>query len=410
MRARITSMLSTLRNSPKLKAVLIILLVILVGLYAFSIPMFASGNLFPHSNYICYAFVGILGITAIFSTLLYSTFKVRPVLFLIPAFALFAFLGTAIYSHEYRPWLTLVLMAVVVFILFYAFNIINNKKLILLTIISAFALFSIVYIVVLRKEIFVLSNYGRIGEPFEHPNTLSFYMVIPSIITLYSIYFFKKKLKCILIAPLVMFVFVGLTTGSRAFFIFFIIVFLVLSIFRFRKNKWALIGILSGLVVLVVVLLTIPALSNLRFRLFNGLATIFGASSQPDNSVLQRLAWFEYGFNLGGQKLLTGYGVDGFAIYSGVKTYSHANLSEIVCNFGVIGTILFYCPLLYLLFTNIKKRSGYSPLIFAFTMFMLVASFANVYYYNKIYYFAIVLVLYVSVDSDTNNIELIANS
>ena len=280
------------------------------------------------------------------------------------SFVLFALIGTLAYSHEYRSWLTLVLMAAVLFILFYAFRVIANKEVVLLAMILAFTLFAITYFIVLRKDIFVLSNFGRMGEPFEHPNTLSAYMVIASMLTMYSVFFFEKNIKFVLLFPLAMFIIIGLTTGSRAFIIFVFIILIALSIFRFKKNKWVLLGILAGILILFVLLLTLPMLENLRFRLFNGIATVFGTSSQPDNSVLQRSTWFSYGFTLGGQKFLTGYGVGGFANTSGVLTYSHSNLSEVVCNFGVIGAILFYLPIGWLGYSNIKKYTKYSPLVF----------------------------------------------
>lgn len=396
MKAKISSVLSSLRSSSKLKKALIICLIILVGLYVFSIPTFATGNLFNHSNYICYALVGILSLVTVFSTLLYSSFKVRPVLFLIPAFVLFTLIGTLAYSHEYRSWLTLVLMAAVLFILFYAFRIIANKEIILLTIILAFTLFATVYFIILRKDIFVLSNFGRMGKPFEHPNTLSTYMVIASMLTMYLVFFFEKNIKYVLLLPLAMFIVIGLTTGSRAFIIFAFIILIALSIFRFKKNKWVLLGILAGILILFVLLLTLPMLENLRFRLFNGIATVFGTSTQPDNSVLQRTTWFSYGFTLGGQKFLTGYGVDGFAKASGVLTYSHSNLSEIVCNFGVIGAILFYLPITWLGYLNIKKYTKYSPLVFVFILYCLLASFSNVFYYNKLFYLILAFTIFLA--------------
>lgn len=386
MKAKINSMLSSLRSSPKLKKALIVCLIVLVGLYVFSIPTFATGNLFNHSNYICYALVGILGLVTVFSTLLYSSFKVRPVLFLIPAFVLFALIGTLIYSNEYRSWLTLVLMVVVLFILFYAFRVIANKEAVLLTMILAFTLFAITYFIVLRKDIFVLSNFGRMGEPFEHPNTLSAYMVIASMLTMYSVFFFKKNVKYILLLPLAMFIVIGLTTGSRAFIIFVFIILIALSIFRFKKNKWVLLGILVGILILFVLLFTLPMLENLRFRLLNGIATVFETSNQPDNSLLQRITWFRYSFALGGQNFLTGYGVGGFAKASGVLTYSHSNLSEVVCNFGVVGAIFFYLPIGWLGYSNIKKYTKYTPLVFAFILYCILASFSNVFYYNKLFY------------------------
>ena len=397
-------MLSSLRASSKIKTALIISTIILIGLYVFSIPTFGAGSLFNKSNYILYIVMALLGVLTIFTTLVYSTFKVRWVILLVPIFAIYALLGTLIYSHEYRSWLTLLLMAIALFILFYAFRFVSNKNVILLTIISGFTIFALTYIFVLRKDIFNLSNWGRMGAPFEHPNTLSGYMVVASSITLYLLFFLDKKIKYVLLVPLALFLLVGLTNGSRTFIILFILLLVVLAVFRFRKNKWVLLGILGGIVLLLVILLSLPMLETLRFRLFNSFATIFGTSSTPDTSTLQRLSWFNYGFSLGGNKFITGYGVDGFSIYSGTYTYTHSNLSEVVCDFGVIGAVIFYLPLGVLLYQNIKKFDKHSPLVITFIIYYLVVSFANVFYYNKVYYIVLALLFFITY-SDQANID-----
>ena len=92
--------------------------------YVFSVPTF--GEKTGWQRYIIYASMVLITSSVLLYVFLYGRFIVPKSTLLIPAFALFAFLGTALYSHEYRSWLSLALLVISFYSFLLSFKIIKN--------------------------------------------------------------------------------------------------------------------------------------------------------------------------------------------------------------------------------------------------------------------------------------------
>lgn len=378
-------------------------MVLFLFLYVFSIPAFSGRSVWYLVSYACMA--GLIGFTFIY-TFLYSKFVFNKWLILPTAFVLFSFFGTAIYSHSFVGktgsigWTSLLLMLVTLFVFYYAFNSINNKRLIIYVLIAAFLVFAFYFAVHYRAKIIHLKlNSDRIDTFFDNQNTIGFYFAIAYALSLYSSLFFKKKIELLLLIPAFIFFGLGFFTGSRAFLVSVIIGSVFVMYFKLKKHIIIFLISLGVLIGLFFVLINIPQLAFLKDQFDRTLFTLFGVgNSKVDTSTVQRSVWPGYAFYLAGRNLITGYGVNGFSIYSGVGTYAHNNFAEVMCNFGVIGFVLYNACFIIPVLLSIKKKDDVVylvPILFAIYFFR---SFFGVTYYAKEAYLVIALLLYLTKD------------
>lgn len=407
-------MLEKLRSkfaTEKTNTFLIRAIMILVFLFAFSIPSF--GGRYPF-NLIMYGIMALLAGSSIsYSILFKKYFNYKNwCIYLIPLFAIFAFIGTAIYSHSFGNWVSLLLLSVVFFVLLLSFKIIGDKGIISLLLSLGIFAFSLYFIIHYRSDILNFSNFGnegfRLGFYFDNPNAISAICIVGLSASLYLFLFHESKLRYFMVVPFLLISLIGITTGSRTFIVAFVVVILTMLFFRFKKHKLLYLVIVVSLIILFIVLINLPFAYTIKQRFERFFNTLFTDTTRVDTSTIERVVWFDYGFTLGFKNIITGYGVDGFAIYSGVGTYAHSNLSEVVCDFGIIGTFIFYAPLVALLFNCIRMKKKIISYIFPIFAYYIFVSFSNVFYYNKFYYFNLAF-MYFLVFEDFENKVVIKN-
>ncbi len=390
--------MSSLRANQTLKKVLYYSALVLTGFYVFCVPSFGESSSF--TRYLIYFSMASLGVVSIVYCFLYENLKLNKICILIPTFALFAFIGTLIYSHQFRAWLTLILLAGSFFVFTYAFKAIKDKNLIIAVISAAFFLFSIYFIVYYRNDILNFKSFGtesfRLGTYFDNQNGVAAYALIGFAAPLYLVLFFKKKIRFAFILPALTSFFVGITTGSRTFIFASIIVLIVFLYFKFRQHKFIYLLVVLGILTLFIILISLPFMSTIRDRLLRAFGTFFGFGIKVDTSSIERTLWMDYGFSLGFRRLLFGYGVEGFSIVSGVGTYSHSNFAEVICNFGLLGFILFYTPMIIFIVRAILSKRVDKAFIITFVTYYLIVGFANVIYYKKIYYLILAFMFYLA--------------
>lgn len=372
-------------------------------LYTFSIPSFSGRTGWSIISYFLMA--ALAGCTVVY-TFLYTHFKINKWLLIPAAFALFAFLGTAFYSHSFVGtsgkigWTTLLLMFLTLVIFYYAFVAIENKKIILIALISAFLIFAFYFAFIYRNIIIHLQlSSDRISIYFDNQNTIGFYFAIAYALSLYSGLFFKRKIELLFLAPALIFLFLGFFTGSRAFLISIVMGSVAITFFKLRNHKIIFVIVLGCLVGLFFILINIPQLAFLKDQFDRTLYTIFGiGNSKVDTSTVQRAVWPGYAFYLGGRNLITGYGVNGFSIYSGVGTYAHNNFAEVLCDFGLIGFVLFNACFLMPFILSLKSNDKDLSLVPILFFIYFARSIFGVVYYSKETYLVLALIFFYTKD------------
>ena len=390
--------MSSLRSNQTLKKVLYWASIVLTGFYIFCVPSFGESTSF--TRYLIYFSMIALGLVSVLYCFLFSDLKFNKLCILIPLFALYAFVGTALYSHQFRSWFALVLLSGSFFVFIFAFKTINNKNLIVAIISLAFFLFSLYFIIYYRNDILNFKSFSkegfRLGTYFDNQNGVAAYAVVGFASPLYLVLFFKKKIRFAFILPALTSLLVGITTGSRTFLVAAIVILFVFLYFKFQKHKFIYLLVVLGIFALLILLINLPFMTTLRERLLRAFDTFFGTGNKVDTSTIGRMLWMDYGFSLGFKRLLFGYGAEGFSIVSGVGTYSHSNFAEVVCNFGLPGFIIFYAPMVIFITKAFLSKKIDKAFIITFSTYYILVGFSNVIYYKKIYYLILAFMFYLA--------------
>ena len=158
-------------------------IIVFLFLYVFSIPAF-SGR--PVWYLISYFLMALFGAITLFYTVIYTKVSFNKWFVLPLSFILFAGVGTIIYSHNFRMWLTLFLMFLTMVIFYYAFIAILDKRVIFKLLTFAFLFFAFYFGFVYRGPILHLQfTSARLGTYFDNVNTIGFYFAIGFSLSLY---------------------------------------------------------------------------------------------------------------------------------------------------------------------------------------------------------------------------------
>ncbi|MDD4110547.1 MAG: O-antigen ligase [Clostridia bacterium] len=393
-----------------LKKTIYINICIFLCLYVFSLPSFSGRAYFQYISYILMAIYIALTFSYIF---LYSHFEFKWPLLIIPIFVLWALIGTIIYSHEFRSWLTLFLLTITFITFYYSFIAIHNIRLVLKLLVLAFAIFSIYFIIHYYEDIFskdlLSGSLDRLGDFYDNVNTIGSYMSFGCALCLYFVLFPKKKIEIMYVVPLIIFILIGFFTGSRAFVVIFLFLILFYLFIKFKNHKSIFFICLAGLIITFLILINLPFMSTIKNRFLVIIQTLTESGTTSDESFVTRFLWQVYGFELAAKQQIFGFGVNGFSIVSGIGTYTHGNLSEVMCNFGVIGFLFFYFAIIYPIFKLKEKNKTISFVVYAFLCMFILESFLIVFYADKTTYLIFGIIYYIFLKEDncysTVNIE-----
>jgi len=198
-------------------------------------------------------------------------------------------------------------------------------------------------------------NFARLGKAFGDENDIAIILSLGMCLAGYYAVFSKNLFFTLInLLLFVLFSFCGVSTGSKIFLLLFIFSFIFLTIIKCGKKKWWLaICIIVGCFLLATLLLMFaPFLSSLKARVISMINEIFGLNipggSSTDTSTSNRWGMFANGITMFFRKPMMGWGIWGFATFSGYDNgWSHNNFSETLCNFGLIGSVLFHMGFFY---------------------------------------------------------------
>lgn len=406
------SFIFKLRNNAVLKKILYWSVVFFLFSYVFSIPAFSGRTTW---YIISYFLMAALAVFTAFYTFLYTKFRFNRWLILPCLFVAFSFIGTVFYSHSFFGaqgqigWSTLVLMLLTLFVFYYAFVVIGNKKTIQRALIFAFLIFAFYFAFVYRDTIIHLKlSSDRITTYFDNQNVIGFYFAIAFGLSLFSGLFFDRKIELLFLVPAAIFLFLGFFTGSRAFLISVVVESAVIIYYKLRNHKIIFLIVLSCFIGLFFILINIPRLAFLKDQFNRTIYTLFGVgNSKVDTSTIQRAVWPGYAFYLGGKNLIFGYGINGFKIFSGVGTYSHNNFAELICNFGVAGFVLFNLCFVVPFIKAIKPKEKELILVSILFFAYFFRSLFGVVYYSKETYLVFALLFFLTKDCKLSELKIV---
>lgn len=319
---------------------------------AFFFFMYTAGSVYGQEDAYSIIFDGALVVAFIlvlkgkFNHHRYKGYYLWQLLFI--SFLAFTILYTPKENPDIMQMFKLLLKTTTVAIICGDFN--GVKKLFLYFAIVGFGVF---YVLWSTGGLFVVGRLG--GDLVGNANTLGM---------LYSVYFIgaftsvsnvkNKLLKIVLVTACVLDLLVLVLTGGRKFLLF-TGTFVYLSFLLSTKLS---ISKVIGLSFLFAILVAFVAylIMNVSFFYdaigyrFDGMAS-GNAEGVDDQSELMRkgIEWFL-------QKPLFGWGIQAYQAMSPIGFYSHSNYVELLCNFGLFGTILYYSQLISCLNIMMKNR------------------------------------------------------
>lgn len=223
---------------------------------------------------------------------------------------------------------------------------------------SLAGIFSALYLFIKEGRI-ILNGGRRIGDSLSgNVNTVGYnFGFISLLVTWY--YSITKQKRCLFIITL--FSIIMMLTGSKkAIVLLGLDLLLILYYERHKVGTWI---ILAGIVLLVgYVVFYIPYFYEiLGYRIETMIMTLFSSSSSSSDmysySTDMRAMMIKEAFDLFLKKPLFGGGYNSFYANTITQyTYSHCNYTELLCNFGIFGTILYYSQPIGNLIYVLKKR------------------------------------------------------
>lgn len=196
-----------------------------------------------------------------------------------------------------------------------------------------------------------------------------------------------------------------LLTGSKKALAF---AFIPFSIYILAKEKNKIKLVLKGLGVLVSLIGCIFLLINVDFLYqiigyrIEGLINGFLGIGQVDGSTLVRFELIDFGLNSIADSPLFGHGLNGFAVLRAAAgkwaVYAHNNYIELLCDTGLIGTIVYYSLHFYCMFRfyNYKKCLNNNNIIyFGILVSILICDYGMVSYYS-IFTQTILMLVYIN--------------
>lgn len=351
--------------------------------------LFSIHSLSTNHHYVPIVLSVVLAVVIFLYILLYGKITIDTFSYVL-FFLVYSFLITLIFSKNFgnlKTYITSISLAFVV----YQF-LLNTKSKRIFVFVYSFSVFvfSLWYLFAYRNEIFSMissSSTARLGSYFGGISYIANTFLSGVIMSLACILTYKNILikwiyPFVSIMPISICI---LSSGSKMAFIgtlLSLIVFLFLALFK--KHKVILFIILGAFLVLFFILVSLPIFSSVSKRmleLFN-----FFSDTSSDHSTMGRLSMFESGIYFWTKYLFTGYGAGGYSILSGRSGYSHSTLSELLCNFGLIGFVIFFGPLIYAIFFRRNKTMDKKVLILFAMGFMLIGLIGTSYLQYKIVY------------------------
>jgi len=231
-----------------------------------------------------------------------------------------------------------------------------------------------------------LTEWGtaRIGRALDmNQNNVGRIFVYAALISL--TYTKKTKLYYILFA---VFSVVLMFTGSRTAFVLllFVVVFFFFSKVKKGTSFLYLIPISALILTLLYFSMNSELLYNVLGSRMEGLLNFFSEDATADHSTRIRMELIGIGFELFKDNVLIGYGIDTFRHLNDRPLYSHNNYIELLVNFGLIGTVIYYGFYLSLLFRSayslFAKKIEIMVLPVSLIIMILVADVGTVSYFS----------------------------
>lgn len=228
-------------------------------------------------------------------------------------------------------------------------------------IVRPFAITGVITIayIIFSESANIISGGQRIGDTLSgNVNTVGFNLGFISILVTWSYCLYKKGYKVFLIAILMIFM---VLTGSKKALLIIILDLLLIFIYNYKKaSTWLKIAFV--LAVGIYIIFNVPYFYDILGSRVESMFSTMILGKTPTNLYSYSTDMREYmireGFHMFQKKPFFGGGWNYFAANTRTHyEYSHCNYVELLCSFGLFGTLLFYSKPLSNLFYIIRQKA-----------------------------------------------------
>ena len=319
-------------------------------------------------------------------------------------FVIYCALSYLFTSYSFSSLRTICLIYGLMFFTFeFSINLKNPKLMMVFFLWSTVALAGLIFIDN-YKDILSL-NTDRIGAKYGNLNQIGWILSFGFFLSLYRMLFLRQRYAVSSLIALVDLAFTVLS-GSRGALLLIVFSTLVLLFFFFKgRRKLYFVFACAVFILVLFLILQIPSFSSLRTRIYKMIISLLSGGTSGDSSSNQRFAMFEEGFYLFAKSPIFGNGLASFAVISNQSVYSHANLSEMLCNFGLIGLSVWLAPLIFNSFLESKNKKKPICLMYLIAI-VLPSMFFTILYSAK--FFAVTAAIVLSFGAaEGNNVSTI---
>lgn len=210
---------------------------------------------------------------------------------------------------------------------------------------------------------------------------------------------YRNKFNSIIVNFTIFFLFVVvLLTGSRKGLVIMLVggVLLLYLLFPNRRLKYLIVSLFASFITYILIM-NIPFLYNSIGMKVESLLTFLGGSSTEEASLNTRNTLTERGWEYFLMEPYRGYGLDNFKnLPRTYGVYSHNNYIELLVSGGIIALFLYYISYVIALFKAYnggRKGNPIMKLMFTIIILMMMAEYALVTYYGRIYLTLIIIVV-----------------
>lgn len=359
-----------------LKVLIYLFLILTVG----TLPIFTGR---PTFNYISIFFASIFSVVSFIYFVFKGTLHLNLIVTPFIIFLAYCLLSCVILNGSIAPMRSLVLIYGLSFVIYECTLNFSRFSLVaaVVYVLSSILLASFIFFE--NLDLILSLNIERIGDKYGNLNSIGMIFALSLCLSLYISAIKKKRRYLFFLLGLIDLLFAGLT-GSRAAILIsfcFIAIFSILLIKN--KRKTYLIFVLSGVFVLIVLFLTLPVFESLRTRFLDSLISFLSGGMSGDASSNQRFAMFQEGIILFSMSPIFGNGFESFSVLSNQLVYSHSNFSEMLCNFGIIGSLIWFYPF----YTSLRHADGrHAKFLVSFIVgVVFIGSFFTIFYSNRFF-------------------------
>lgn len=282
----------------------------------------------------------------------------------------------------------------------FSINLKNPKLMMVFFLWSTVALAGLIFIDN-YQDILSLST-DRIGDKFGNLNQIGWIFALGFFFCFYRIFFLRERYVMSALIALVDLAFAALTGSRGALLLIATSTFVLLFFFFKGKKKLYLLLTCVVLALGIFLILQIPSFSELRTRIYRMLISLLSGGTSGDTSSNQRFAMVEEGLFLFAKSPIFGNGLASFSVISNQTVYSHANLSEMLCNFGVIGLSIWASPFFYNSF--LERRNKKLPICLMYSIAIILPSmFFTILYSAKFFAVTAAIIFSFGVDEESDS-------